>query len=126
MALYIYWDDAGRAADFHSLRHSFITILVKMGVNPKVVQALARHSSIKLTMDRYSHLSSFNERPALQALPKILPEGKKSKETSRAVAKKTGTYDLPVATVKKTVEKTVTKTATYSLLYETANVRNSR
>lgn len=49
-------DGNGRYADFHSLRHTFITRLVKAGVKPKVAQALARHSTITLTMDRYTHL----------------------------------------------------------------------
>ena len=41
-----YRDGAGRYADFHALRHSFITGLVTGGVNPKVAQTLARHSVI--------------------------------------------------------------------------------
>ncbi len=41
--------------DFHALRHSYVTHLVMSGVNPKIVQALARHSTITLTMDRYAH-----------------------------------------------------------------------
>ena len=49
-------DDAGRVADFHSLRHTFISNLAASGVHPKVAQQLARHSTITLTMDRYSHL----------------------------------------------------------------------
>jgi integrase len=42
-------------ADFHSLRHTFITMLARNGVHPKEAQALARHSTISLTMDRYTH-----------------------------------------------------------------------
>jgi integrase len=49
-------DDAGQVVDFHSLRHRFITQLVMANVPPKVAQALARHSTITLTMDRYTHL----------------------------------------------------------------------
>jgi integrase len=47
---------AGQVVDFHSLRHGFITNLVMANVPPKVAQALARHSTITLTMDRYTHL----------------------------------------------------------------------
>ena len=50
-----YRDDTGRVADFHSLRHTFITNLARGGVYRKLAQALARHSTITLTMDRYSH-----------------------------------------------------------------------
>ncbi len=49
-------DAAGQVVDFHSLRHGFITHLVMANVPPKVAQALARHSTITLTMDRYTHL----------------------------------------------------------------------
>lgn len=49
-------DAAGQVLDFHSLRHGFITKLVMANVPPKVAQALARHSTIMLTMDRYTHL----------------------------------------------------------------------
>ncbi len=52
-----YRDSAGRVADFHSLRHTFITDLVKAGVAPKDAKELARHSTITLTMDRYSHVT---------------------------------------------------------------------
>ena len=43
-------DADGRAADFHSLRHTFITRLVRSGVKPKEAKALARHSTITLTI----------------------------------------------------------------------------
>jgi site-specific recombinase XerD len=49
-------DAADQVVDFHSLRHGFITHLVMANVPPKVAQALARHSTITLTMDRYTHL----------------------------------------------------------------------
>ena len=42
---------------FHSLRHTFVTSLVLAGVSPKVVQALARHSTAAFTLDRYAHVS---------------------------------------------------------------------
>ena len=41
---------------FHDLRHSAATILLVMGVHPKVVQELLGHSTIAMTMDVYSHL----------------------------------------------------------------------
>jgi len=41
---------------FHDLRHSAATILLGMGVHPKVVQELLGHSSISMTMDIYSHV----------------------------------------------------------------------
>ena len=41
---------------FHDLRHSTATILLTMGVHPKVVQEILGHSNISMTMDTYSHL----------------------------------------------------------------------
>ena len=41
---------------FHDLRHSAATILLVMGIHPKVVQELLGHSSIATTMNVYSHL----------------------------------------------------------------------
>jgi len=64
-------DDAGRVIDFHSLRHTYITRLATAGVPPRVAQSLARHSTITLTMDRYSHVRLADESAALEALPSI-------------------------------------------------------
>jgi integrase len=67
-----YKDDEGRFADFHSLRHGFITNLAQGGVSPKVAQALARHSSIVLTYDRYTHLRAGDDQVrALEVLPDL-------------------------------------------------------
>jgi integrase len=83
-----YRDAANRVADFHSLRHTFISNLHKGGVSPKVAQSLARHSTISLTMDTYTHLGLLDERAALDSLP-ALPsiESKNDKQdTGKAVA----------------------------------------
>ena len=63
-----YRDCAGRVADFHSLRHRFITELVKAGVHPKDAKELARHSTITLTMDRYAHVGLQDSATALAKL----------------------------------------------------------
>jgi len=39
-----YQDIDGKFADFHALRHTFITNLGRVNVSPKVAQTLARHS----------------------------------------------------------------------------------
>lgn len=67
----VYRDSAGRVADFHSLRHTFITNLVRSGCHPKTAQILARHSTITLTMDRYAHRIVGDEAAALAALPDL-------------------------------------------------------
>jgi len=66
-----YVDEAGLFADFHSLRHTFITNLARGGVHPKTAQTLARHSTITLTMDRYTHTLVGEQTEALAALPDL-------------------------------------------------------
>jgi len=62
--------DAGRA-DFHALRHTFISNLAASGVHPKLAKELARHSTITLTMDRYAHVGLLDMNSALESLPDI-------------------------------------------------------
>jgi integrase/recombinase XerD len=86
-----YRDESGRVADFHALRHTFITRLVRAGVKPKEAQTLARHSTITLTMDRYAHTGlhdvarAVESMPALSGLPTLAPE------PARHALKATGT-----------------------------------
>lgn len=49
----------------------FISNLASAGVHPKVAQQLARHSTISLTMDRYTHIQESEIRIALESLPEI-------------------------------------------------------
>ena len=42
----------GIKLDFHSLRHTFGTLLAASGIHPKTAQQLMRHSDINLTMSR--------------------------------------------------------------------------
>lgn len=73
-------------ADFHALRHTYISRLVQSGVNVKVAQELARHSTPMLTLGRYSHVQLVDQTQALDALPAVEPQ---EREASRA----TGTDD---------------------------------
>lgn len=52
-----YIDSHGLYADFHALRHTFITHMMKSGINPKTAQALARHSTIDLTVNVHTSLT---------------------------------------------------------------------
>ncbi len=64
-----YKDSQGRFADFHCLRHTFITNLSLSGVSPKIAQTLARHSDIKLTMNIYTHMNAQSQINAINTLP---------------------------------------------------------
>lgn len=66
-----YRDGAGRVADFHSLRHSCGSLLAAAGVHPKVAQSIMRHSTIDLTMSRYSHVFAGQEADAVADLPDL-------------------------------------------------------
>ncbi len=67
-----YRNEKGEFADLHALRHSYITNLSNAGVSPKVVQAMARHSTIRLTMDRYTHFDAKAVHDAVAALPDLM------------------------------------------------------
>jgi len=90
-----YVDDSGRVADFHSLRHTFISNLARSGALPKVAQNLARHSTVGLTLNTYTHLGIHDERAALEKLPE-LPTIDDNNERHVEVALRTGTDDIPV------------------------------
>jgi excisionase family DNA binding protein len=77
-----YQDDSGRYFDFHATRGQFISLLAARGVHPKVAQILARHSSINLTMDYYTHLDVLDVTGALDKLPG-LGDGKQAPEADR-------------------------------------------
>jgi len=88
-----YRDDAGKVVDWHALRHTFISNLAAGGAHPKVAQALARHSSIVLTMDTYTHSVLGDQASALAGLPDLSAKPEKQQERQKA----TGTDDQPVA-----------------------------
>jgi integrase len=66
-----YRDEDGRVFDFHAMRGQFISMLAANGVHPKVAQILARHSTITLTMDFYTHLDVLDVAGALDKLPPV-------------------------------------------------------
>ncbi|MCX4470796.1 site-specific integrase [Micromonospora sp. NBC_01655] len=52
----------------HDLRHTVVSLLMELGVPPHVVQAVARHADVKLTLKVYSHANLDAMRQALGKL----------------------------------------------------------
>lgn len=63
-----YMTDEGQC-DFHSLRHCFITNLARAGVHPSDAMVLARHSTITLTMDYYTHSKRESRKKIIENQP---------------------------------------------------------
>ncbi len=66
------------AIRFHDLRHSAATILISMGVNPKVVQELLGHSSIMTTLNTYAHVLPSMQQDAVQKLDNFYQNNNKT------------------------------------------------
>jgi hypothetical protein len=59
-------------ADFHSLRHSYLSLGGRSGIDLRTLQELAGHSTSKLT-ERYVHRRLYDLAGAVGKLPSILP-----------------------------------------------------
>ena len=80
--LYKLCDEAGiKRFCMHALRHTYATRAIERGVQPKVLQQLLGHASIKTTMDRYVHVTDESLVNAIrqfqQATPPISKKGRK-------------------------------------------------
>ena len=80
----LYLDEKGKFADFHCLRHTFITNLGRAKVSPKTAQTLARHSDIKLTLGIYTHIDQEEQIQAINSLPEPEPKKKKDDPENKA------------------------------------------
>ena len=76
-------------ADFHALRHSYISLLGQSGIAPKLAQELARHSDIRLTMNVYTHTALYDRAAAVDSLPRLLPPAGEGSEAATVAS--TGT-----------------------------------
>ena len=86
-----YRDASGRVADFHALRHSYITALAMSRAPVKVVQSLARHSTPTLTLGTYAHVGLYDQTAALDALPDLTLQGDRTEAPALATTGTEGT-----------------------------------
>jgi integrase/recombinase XerC len=61
-------------ADFHALRHTYLTLGGRAGIDLRTLQELAGHSTPNLTA-RYSHRRLHDLAGAVEKLPSLLPSG---------------------------------------------------
>lgn len=65
--LYKLCDEAGiKRFCMHALRHTYATRAIESGMQPKILQKLLGHASIKTTMDRYVHVTDESMLKAVQ------------------------------------------------------------
>ena len=76
-------------ADFHSLRHSYLTLGGRAGIDLRTLQELAGHSTPALTA-RYSHRRLHDLAGAVERLPRLLPT-----DLAKTVLRATGTDGAP-------------------------------
>lgn len=81
-------------ADFHALRHTYLTLGSRAGIDLRTLQELAGHSTPTLTA-RYSHRRLHDLAGAVEKLPDFLPREQEA-EQQTAILKATGTDPNPM------------------------------
>jgi hypothetical protein len=73
---------------FHDVRHTTITLLLRLKVPMHLVQRIARHSNIRLTVDTYyGHLEVEDLREAMELLGEatgVMPDALEAEVLARA------------------------------------------
>ena len=82
--------DGPEYADFHSLRHSFITLGGRSGIDLRTLQELAGHSKPELTA-RYSHRRLYDLTAAVGKLPNLVPFDAPAADAGQLPLRMTGT-----------------------------------
>jgi integrase len=60
------------------------TLLLAAGVHPKIVQERLGHKSIKITLDRYYHVSMTMQQDAVRVLDRLFDDGARPKRGHEA------------------------------------------
>jgi len=67
------WKQAGlQPIGMHEARHACASLMIAAGLGVKTVSTYMGHSTITITLDRYSHLLPGNEREARAQLDRLL------------------------------------------------------
>jgi len=74
---------------FHTLRHTFASLMLMKGAKPKVISEALGHSSVAFTMDVYSHIISGMQEDAMALLDEVLPVGVSQKNNNANLTPKT-------------------------------------
>lgn len=61
----------------HDLRHTAATLMLRAGINPKVVSERLGHATVSITLDTYSHVLPDLQREAAAALDAVLGQGRR-------------------------------------------------
>ena len=77
-------------ADFHSLRHSYLTLGGRSGIDLRTLQELAGHSKPELTA-RYSHRRLYDLAGAVEKFPNLVPHGGPDANAAEIPLRLTGT-----------------------------------
>ena len=56
---------------FHDLRHTHATLLLKQGVNPKIISERLGHTDISMTLSVYSHVLPNMQEEAVKTSVKV-------------------------------------------------------
>jgi integrase len=73
---------------FHDLRHTYATMMLLAGVNPKVVQEQLGHANIGITLDTYSHVMPSMSTDATDRLDALLGKAMADLENGSQLAVK--------------------------------------
>ena len=80
-----YRNGSGRVCDFHALRHTYVSNIVRNGASVRVCQEHPSHSDPKLTLGIYTHLQVLDKTKALDGLPSMKPD-RPEREAGRATS----------------------------------------
>ena len=78
----------------HSFRYTFVSQLVRAGVNIKVVQRLAGHKTVAITLGIYAQTTKEDEREGIERLGDLVPENAKAAQIGQHADRSPATTGL--------------------------------